>query len=77
MEKHSDSEEGIRLCESVVQGREIIPVLIANISNKTVKVQKGEEMGYASPLQRCVGIRKREKLGEIKEEIVVPERHRK
>ena len=49
IKKYDDSEEGIMLCESVVQGKEIIPVLIANTSNKTARVQKGEEMGHAPP----------------------------
>ena len=77
VDKYSDIEEGITLCKSVVQGKEIIPVLIANTSGKTIKVWKGEEMGYASPLPSINQVRwdqeRREKLGE--KEIIAPERY--
>lgn len=81
VDKYSDNEEGIMLCESVVQGEEIIPVLLANTSGKTVKILKGEEMEYALPLRNVSQIRwdrkGRKELTELREEeILVPERYR-
>ena len=80
--KYEDSEEGITLCESVVQGREIIPVLIANTSSKTVRIQKGEEMGHAFPLHSVNQVRLdqkvKENLGKLREEeIIVPNKYRR
>ena len=73
VKNYEDSEEGITLCESVVQVKEIIPVLIANTSNKTVKVQKGEEMGHAFPLRRIDQVRLdqrvKENPGKLREEV--------
>ena len=82
VKKYEDSEEGITLCESVVQVKEIIPVLIANTSNKTVKVQKGEEMGHAFPLRRVDQVRLdqrvKENPGKLREEeIMVPDKYRR
>ena len=80
IKKYDDSKEGITLCESVVQGKEIIPVLIANTSNKTVRVPKGEEMGHAPPLHSVNQVRLdqkvKESFGKIREEeIMVPDEH--
>ena len=75
--KYEDSEEGITLCESVVQWREMIPV-----SRNTVKIQKGKTKGYAFPL-RCVDqVRLDQKVkenpGKLRvEEIIGPDKYRR
>ena len=82
VKKYEDSEEGITLCESVVQRKEIIPVLIANTSSKTVKIQKGEEMGHAFPLRSVDQVRLDQKVKENpgklrEEEMIVPDKYRR
>ena len=66
-----------------MQGREIIPVLIANTSSKTVKIQKGEEMGHAFPLRSVDQVQLDQKVKENlsklreEEEIIVPDKYRR
>ena len=64
IKEYNDSKEGITLCESVVQGKEIIPVLIANTSSKTVRVQKGKEIGQPFPLCSVNQVRLDQKVRE-------------
>lgn len=38
------------MCETVVEGAEIVLIILINQDNKTVKISKGEEAGKALPI---------------------------
>ena len=72
------------LCVAVVKGTRILPTLIANIGNKTIKVLRGEELGHTLPLRNISqvelpqGIISNYRGTEVKEDnIVAPDVYKK
>lgn len=48
---YDNGEEEVTLCSSVVEGMEMVPLLLANTANKTITIKQGEELGYACPVK--------------------------
>lgn len=49
--KYSPKEEEVALCEVVVEGAEIGPIILNNQANKTVRISKGEEVRRGLPIR--------------------------
>ena len=79
---YKPEEEEVSLCEAVVKGSEVIPLILTNTANKTVKVQRGEEVGRAlcvrgvDRVRTDSGIREGEVSPVRREDITVPEEFR-
>ena len=82
-----DNNEGeVTVCNSLVKGSRIVPLLLTNSANKTIRIKRGEELAQAYPIREVEQVRIRNEnrsrnkteVNELKDEdITVSERYRR
>lgn len=52
--KYSPEKEEMALCQTVVKGEEIMPIMLTSWANKMVKISKGGVVGKIVPIRSII-----------------------